>query len=125
MSRAILNTLRMVSLRKTGPWRLLRILLTLETSSPTPRAISTCVITIPPQSGNPLNQQSVRDGSKISSRRRDVKENYGLFTHKVRLPGRFSGGRAGGKIRFCLRRGSLSIVITHLFAGVRRHEFWG
>src|SRR6185436_12510893 len=125
MSRAILKTLRMVSLRKTGPWRLLRILLTLDTSRPTRRAISTCVIIDPSQSGQP--------GHVHSTGPTEDKFELGSVSRKIMgcLPiSQFGGvprGRAGlpMEIRFCLRTGSISIVITHLFAGVRRHEFWG
>src|SRR5688572_12990006 len=125
MSRAILKTLRIVSLRKTGPWRLLRILLTLETSSPTRRAISTCVIIDPSPETLATRFPRGTGHPEDKGSRGACQAYYGLFTHKPVAEGAPGAGRAQEKIRFCLRAGSISIVITHLFAGVRRHDFWG
>src|SRR2546430_16373953 len=81
MSRAILKTFLMVSLRKTGPERRLRILLTLETSSPTRCAISTCV-TIHALRCIPALQCLYKPDRKIGSSPGEVKEFMGKFTHR-------------------------------------------
>src|SRR3954463_11820773 len=120
MSLAILKTFLMVSFRNTGPDRRFRILLTLETSSPTRWAISTCVTIRFPPRGDPRPATQYGDCRKIGSGAEEVKAIMGKFTHK-------NPRGAGHKkyFRFCLRPGKFSIVISQLSAGWRRHEFWG